>query len=458
MGLPCTSGCTDGETQVAENTNHHEKKSDQTCNGGLQSYCCAGFKPAPSKAQLAQDAANAAKAAAEAATENVALDLAAKAFCRVAVPALLAPLELLEDVIPIFGEIADLAEIAATPAIIEGCIKGVEKEGKAEFKVFGKKHTLDINKPSELPKDTRPPAKSHEPPKTSSKPSDKPSHKSTQKPSRTDDSSSKTKTHSTSSPTTSGYQEPHKCYKNLCGATGCSAKRSVSGSELSKRNFYPTSGYNDIESLANKAGNQDISDFDTRNTEWIPFDGQNRKSVTVIGLEGCTVIVAISKKGMIVSHIFESGKDEHGNADLVDTLNPDFADATLAAVKLRLGKNKANLVGGQLLIMLPMNPERPTEYKYDTEASDEYTKTGKPTGKDIINDHQTQDIINMAESATGLQPMRYNYVPEAGEVDTIKGTFAVQYDPTNRQSGDGVKQAYQIWCEGQAQFDSPVRW
>lgn len=37
--------------------------------------------------------------------ENAALDLAPKAFCRVAVPALLAPLELLEDLIPIIGEI-----------------------------------------------------------------------------------------------------------------------------------------------------------------------------------------------------------------------------------------------------------------------------------------------------------------------------------------------------------------
>lgn len=42
------------------------------------------------------------------------------------------------------GEIADGIEIALTPAIIEGCVKGIEKEGKAEFKVFGKKHSLSI--------------------------------------------------------------------------------------------------------------------------------------------------------------------------------------------------------------------------------------------------------------------------------------------------------------------------
>jgi hypothetical protein len=91
---------------------------------------------------LKQDLEDAAKAAAEAAAQQAALDIAAKAFCRVAVPALLAPLEALEDLIPIIGEIADAIEIAATPAIIEGCVKGIEKEGSAEFKVFGKKHTV----------------------------------------------------------------------------------------------------------------------------------------------------------------------------------------------------------------------------------------------------------------------------------------------------------------------------
>ena len=139
-GLSCTSGCASGETELTTNTNQHTKKGDKDCHGGLQSYCCAGFKPASSS--LKQDLEDAAKAAAEAAAEQAALDIAAKAFCRIAVPALLAPLELLEDLIPIVGEIADAVEIAATPAIIEGCVKGIEKEGQAEFKVFGKKHTL----------------------------------------------------------------------------------------------------------------------------------------------------------------------------------------------------------------------------------------------------------------------------------------------------------------------------
>ncbi|KAI5244028.1 glycoside hydrolase [Aureobasidium subglaciale] len=165
-GLSCIGGCADGETEVATNTNSHEGKNDLTCNGGQQSYCCKGFKPAVSKSELEKFAKDAAKAAAEAAAEQAALDIAAKAFCRVAVPALLAPLELLEDLIPIVGEILDIAEIAATPALIQLCVKGIEKEGKAEFKVFGKKHTLSFDKPTKKPSETRPPTSSHDSPKT----------------------------------------------------------------------------------------------------------------------------------------------------------------------------------------------------------------------------------------------------------------------------------------------------
>lgn len=76
----------------------------RTCNGGLQSYCCAGFKRPPSKGQLEKQAADAAKDAPEAAVKQAALDVAAKAFCRLALPALLAPLELAEDLIPIVGK------------------------------------------------------------------------------------------------------------------------------------------------------------------------------------------------------------------------------------------------------------------------------------------------------------------------------------------------------------------
>jgi len=96
-GLSCIGGCATGETEIARNTNYHDNSGDYTCNGGQLSYCCSGFKAASAKSTLASDAENAA--------EQAALDLAAKAFCRVAVPALLAPLELLEDLIPIIGKL-----------------------------------------------------------------------------------------------------------------------------------------------------------------------------------------------------------------------------------------------------------------------------------------------------------------------------------------------------------------
>ncbi|ROW01932.1 hypothetical protein VMCG_05588 [Cytospora schulzeri] len=156
--------CCDDGTRM--DTNSHDKSGDRTCTGGIQSYCCKGFKAAPSGTDVLGAVEDGAKAAAEAAAEQAALDIAAKAFCRIAVPALLAPLELLEDLIPFVGWIADAAEIAATPALIQLCVKGIEKEGKAEFKVFGKEHSLSMDKPSK-PATSRPPASSHSSVKTS---------------------------------------------------------------------------------------------------------------------------------------------------------------------------------------------------------------------------------------------------------------------------------------------------
>jgi chitinase len=61
----------------------------------------------------------------------------------------------------------DIAEIAATPALINLCTKEIEKSGKAEFKVFGKKHSLSMDKPTAT-KESRPPESSHSSAKTSS--------------------------------------------------------------------------------------------------------------------------------------------------------------------------------------------------------------------------------------------------------------------------------------------------
>ncbi|KAI1171673.1 hypothetical protein F4777DRAFT_593675 [Nemania sp. FL0916] len=168
LGLSCMGGCDDGETEVVQDTSNHSKNGDQTCTGGIQSYCCKGFHPAPKKAQPEEQAKEKAADVAEAAAKQAALDIAANAFCRVAIPALLAPLELIEAAIPIFGEIADLIELAATPALIHLCAEGIEKEGKAEFKVFGKKHSVAFTKPSKTV--LRPPRSSHPPVKTSSCP------------------------------------------------------------------------------------------------------------------------------------------------------------------------------------------------------------------------------------------------------------------------------------------------
>lgn len=58
------------------------------------------------------------------------------------------------------GWILDAAEIAATPELINLCAEGIEKEGKAEFKVFGKEKSLTMAT-KDKPVSTRPPSSSH---------------------------------------------------------------------------------------------------------------------------------------------------------------------------------------------------------------------------------------------------------------------------------------------------------
>ncbi len=177
-GLACMGACLEGETLVATSGDGRSGTgvTRQTCSGGQQMYCCSGFAAAPKnkkkddkKKKLEDAAEDAAKGVAEAAAAQVAIDILAKAFCRIAVPALLAALEALEALIPIVGEILDLVEIAATPALIMACTKAVEKEGKAELKILGKKHTLSLDRSHEKPPATRPPERSHDKPKTSTR-------------------------------------------------------------------------------------------------------------------------------------------------------------------------------------------------------------------------------------------------------------------------------------------------
>lgn len=148
LGLPCNAGCLPGETEVAKNTNHLDKNIDQTCTGGLQSYCCSGFAPPPppkkkeSVGQKIKDAFDKAgqdikqgfddfgkdiKDAAENFAEGALMDIASKLVCRVIVPGVMGVAEVAEDAVPVAGEIADAGEIAAEPGIIDACSKGMDK-------------------------------------------------------------------------------------------------------------------------------------------------------------------------------------------------------------------------------------------------------------------------------------------------------------------------------------------
>ncbi|KAI0410517.1 hypothetical protein F5X98DRAFT_381715 [Xylaria grammica] len=101
------SSVSDGETKLVADTSSYSGLEDQTCNSGLESDCCSDFKAPPTKWDPLLKAGDAVKDATEATAEPLTLDIAANAFSRVAVPALLAPLELVEYLIPFVA--ADVA-------------------------------------------------------------------------------------------------------------------------------------------------------------------------------------------------------------------------------------------------------------------------------------------------------------------------------------------------------------
>lgn len=121
----------DDDTEVTTNENNHGSKRV------IKPVMVAFIKLAPRKNQVEDATKDLAKAAAQ-----TVLKIAAKAFCRVAILALVAYLQALEDLIPNFGEILNVAEIAAAPAIIQACVKGIAKEFLAEFIIFRKNHSL----------------------------------------------------------------------------------------------------------------------------------------------------------------------------------------------------------------------------------------------------------------------------------------------------------------------------
>ncbi|KAJ8124820.1 hypothetical protein O1611_g8820 [Lasiodiplodia mahajangana] len=162
LGLVCSGGCAEGETEITQNTNHHSDTEDQSCTGGTQSYCCAGFKPPITREQVEDEFKDRAKDLAIEAAETLALELAAKAFCRVAITAALTPLTF----IPFVGWIIRLAVQAAVPALANLCAKGIAKAGKSVFKFMGKDYDVKLDKPLTTKKDrgnsadpTKPPGK-----------------------------------------------------------------------------------------------------------------------------------------------------------------------------------------------------------------------------------------------------------------------------------------------------------
>jgi chitinase len=181
------NGCADGETEVTQNTNHHSDTEDQSCTGGLQSYCCLGFKPPITKEQAKDKLKDEAKDFVLEQAEALALEVLATTFCRIAITAALTPLTFIPFIgrplnchlasdsenadIKTLGWIVRLAVQAAVPALAKLCAKGVAKGGKSVFKFQGKDYDVKLDKPLSTKVDRAPSNSPTRPPENTDRPS-----------------------------------------------------------------------------------------------------------------------------------------------------------------------------------------------------------------------------------------------------------------------------------------------
>ncbi|KAJ0274231.1 hypothetical protein CBS470a_011878 [Colletotrichum nupharicola] len=146
----CGESCRKGDHEASQMNGQPGSLStmDRCPKNKFRRLCCnkgttMGFMPPISKEQMEEKIKDKAADAAIAAAESLALEVAAKAFCRIAITAALTPLTF----IPIVGWIIRLAIQAAVSALANLCAKGIVKGGKSVFKFQGKDYDVKLDKP-----------------------------------------------------------------------------------------------------------------------------------------------------------------------------------------------------------------------------------------------------------------------------------------------------------------------
>ncbi|MCJ1459164.1 hypothetical protein MMC28_009541 [Mycoblastus sanguinarius] len=235
----------------------------------------------------------------------------------------------------------------------------------------------------------------------------------------------------------------NKCSPDTCGvcsqnnstgnATHSSTKRSNShtgkhASGLSKRFFEAPQGQGAefTTLLLEEPYTENLSEGPTSYV-WHDFDDEEY-AAAIEGLCGCTAVFAMSHNGAFSSHLFEN--DPHTLADL----QPANYQNTMAALNAQLGAHQADLQGGSLFVMIPVNPENLDEYLYDEDDT-----------------AIAPAILNTVQQASGLVPHITTYDPldcdNAPESDWLgRGTAAAEYDPEFNDNGV-TKRAWRVYFE-----------
>ena len=175
-----------------------------------------------------------------------------------------------------------------------------------------------------------------------------------------------------------------------------------------------------VNQLLTQPYTENLSPDPTRYS-WHSFSDNAEYASAIKGLSGCTAIFAASGAGVFSAHIWE--EDTNTSADLQEA---NYA-ATLDAMKAQLAPHKADLAGGEVIIVLPTLTQSRRVYS------------------DAIN----QAIENAVNEASGLTARVSLYTARPWDTtpgfgDDERGAVAFQFDPNYQSQGN---RAYRIYAE-----------
>ncbi|KAL8935063.1 MAG: hypothetical protein Q9216_005597 [Gyalolechia sp. 2 TL-2023] len=218
-------------------------------------------------------------------------------------------------------------------------------------------------------------------------------------------------------------QCPKFCKPGQRNSTGGSLGRR--GFALQKRFFEPSAPDQLVNEVLSEPYTSNLSP-DPNRFEWHLFDDKEY-AAAIEGLSGCTVVFALSSKGVFSSHLWE--EDKNTNEDM----QPANYETTVRTLRDKLSTHKDDLSGGEAFIMLPTQPNN--------------------SNRDLYKAEIVSALVDAVKDASGHDPNIHKYVPlDWKKSPTLgtneRGTAAVLYDPKYKHKKKSKpKKAYRVYLQ-----------